>query len=128
MLWLQKRGLTLVERARLQQVFQEQGIRLTYTPDREADLLRVGQLVGAQQVVFTEHTGYNSVSIRGVHVETAEVLWSGSAYWTDDVMGTTQEKLVRLTCQALATAWGFRPTGNRWILSDPMCHVSDSDP
>ncbi len=125
MLWLQKRGLILVERARLQQVFQEQGIRLTYTPEHEADLLRVGQLVGAQQVVFTEHTGYNSVSIRGVHVQTGEVTWSGSAYWPDEGMGTAEELLVRLTCQALATAWGFRPTGNRWILSDPMCHVSD---
>ena len=127
MLWLQKRGLILVERARLQQVFQEQGIRLTYTPEHEADLLRVGQLVGAQQVVFTEHTGYNSVSIRGVHVQTGEVIWSGSAYLPDEVMGTAQEKLVRLTCQALATAWGFRPTGNRWIMSDSMCHVAEVD-
>ena len=34
--WLQKRGLTIVERARLQQLFNEQQIRLTHTPDDEA--------------------------------------------------------------------------------------------
>ena len=119
--WLQKRGLVIVERARLEEVFKEQGLVLTYTPDREGDLLRVGQLVGAEQLVFTDHAGYSSASIRAVDVQTGKVLWSGSAYWPDEVMGSPQEKLIRLTCQALATAWGFRPTGNRWISSDSMC-------
>lgn len=45
--WLLKRGLTIVERARLQQVFNEQQIRLTHTPDDDAQVLRVGKLLGA---------------------------------------------------------------------------------
>ena len=49
--WLQKRGLTIVERARLQQVFDEQQIRLTHTPDDEAQVLRAGKLLGAEMVI-----------------------------------------------------------------------------
>lgn len=125
--WLQKRGLKVVERARLQQIFDEQKLRLTQTPDSEADVLRVGKLLGAQQVVFVETPSPNSVSLRGIDVETSEVAWSGRAYWPDEVIGTADEKLSRLTCQALATAWGYRPRGNRWILSDRMCLIEDTE-
>ena len=48
----QQTGLTVVERARLQQIFQEQQIRLTHTADDDADILRVGKLVGADRVIF----------------------------------------------------------------------------
>ena len=52
--WLQKRGLTVVERARLKQILDEQTIRLTHTPDDEAQVLRVGKLLGADMVVFVD--------------------------------------------------------------------------
>ena len=52
--WLQKRGLRMVERARLLQIFDEQHIRLTHTPDDEVPILRVGKLIGAGMVVFAD--------------------------------------------------------------------------
>ncbi len=100
--WAQEGGHTVVERARLQEIFNEQKIRLTHTPDDDADILRVGRLVGAEIVIFAEvtmrsdvvsraylgpyggggrsETVYHlSVAVRGVNVETGEVRWSGSA-------------------------------------------------
>jgi hypothetical protein len=81
-------GYTVVERARLQQIFDEQKIRLMHTSDSEADVLRVGRLAGATQVIFVEvqrepSFGHEiksaSVGIRGVSVETGQVRWSGTA-------------------------------------------------
>ena len=81
-------GYTVVERARLQQIFNEQKIRLMYTSESEADVLRVGRLAGATQVIFVETQrepsfGHEiksaSVGIRGVSVETGQVRWSGTA-------------------------------------------------
>lgn len=147
--WLQKRGLTIVERARLQQIFNEQQIRLTHTPDDEAQVLRVGKLLGAETVIFVdtffqkelasrhyvgEYGGWGrtdtvysaSVSIRGVNVETSEVVWSGTARYPRPAQGI-EDALVKLTCQALATAWGFRPPGDDKIPSQDMCTVGGSD-
>lgn len=147
--WLQKRGLTIVERARLQQVFNEQQIRLTHTPDDEAQVLRVGKLLGAETVIFVDtsfqkelrssyyadaykaeggtHTEYSaSVSIRGVNVETSEVVWSGMARYPNPV-GGIEDALAKLTCQALATGWGFRPPGQHEITSQAMCSVGESN-
>jgi hypothetical protein len=82
-------GYTVVERARLQQIFDEQKIRLMYTSEKEADVLRVGQLAGATQVIFVEVRreptyGHEiksaSVGIRSVSVETGQVRWSGTAH------------------------------------------------
>ncbi len=145
--WLQKRGLTIVERARLQQVFNEQAIRLTHTPDDEAQVLRVGKLVGAETVVFIdtpfqkelrksftvntaeakgdEYTEYStSVSIRGVNVGTSEVMWSGTARYPRPV-GGLDDALTKLTCQALATAWGLRPPGQHEFNSQAMCQAGE---
>lgn len=81
-------GYTVVERARLQQVFNEQKIRLMHTSDSEADMLRVGRLAGATMVIFVEaqhepsfsqEIKSASVGIRSVNVETGQVRWSGTA-------------------------------------------------
>lgn len=145
--WLQKRGLTIVERARLQQVFNEQQIRLTHTPDDEAQVLRVGKLLGAETVIFVDTsfqkelrssftidekggaggtaTEYNaSVSVRGVNVETSEVAWSGTARYSTPVRGI-EDALAKLTCQALATAWGVRPPGQHEFDSPAMCQTGE---
>jgi Sel1 repeat len=142
--WLQKRGLRVVERARLMQLFEEQRIRLTYTPDDEAPILRVGRILGAGLVVFIDgsstegiHSSYEvgryggsgssysvysgAVSVRGVDVETSEVLWIGTARYPTQTGGGPQDTLMKLTCQALATAWGFRPAGDQEISSQSMC-------
>jgi len=82
-------GHTVVERNRLEQVFQEQKVRLRHSLDNEVDVLRVGRLVGATQVVFVDvHPQTDarwsaeaqpaSVAVRGVAVESGEILWSGT--------------------------------------------------
>ena len=54
--WLQKRGLRVVERARLLQLFDEQRIRLTHTADDEGPILRVGKLL-AQVWLYSPMVG-----------------------------------------------------------------------
>ena len=51
---LQQSGLRIVERSRLQQVFDEQKIRLTYSTDDDAQILKVGKILGAGSIVFVE--------------------------------------------------------------------------
>jgi hypothetical protein len=53
--WVQH-GNTVVERARFKEILDEQHIRLTYTPDDDADILRVGRLLGADRIVFADAT------------------------------------------------------------------------
>lgn len=144
--WLQKRGLRIVERAKILQLFDEQRIRLTHTADDEGPILRVGKLLGAEMVVFTDASvtrgvasnysanaygggGHSApvnsagVSIRGVDVESAEVLWTGTARYAEQSPGSPEDALAKLTCQALATAWGFRAAGDQAIASQSMCAV-----
>jgi len=146
--WLQKRGLRVVERARLMQIFDEQHIRLTHSHDDEAPILRVGKILGAGVVIFIDgsatsgvQSSYSvnrygggggsqsvysgAVSIRGVDVETSEVLWSGNARLPRQTGGSPEDALTKLTCQALATAWGFRPAGDQAISSQSMCAVGE---
>lgn len=98
----QKFDVVVVEREQLQQVFKEQQIRLTHTSDDDADILRVGKLIGADRVVFAEASNrearvssasvdkyggeYSSqvvyhlrVAVRAVEVETGKIRWSGTA-------------------------------------------------
>jgi len=65
------------------------------------------------------HSG--AVAIRGVDVETGEILWNATARFTRQVPGSPEDLLMKLTCQALATAWGFRPPGGQAIPSQSMC-------
>lgn len=146
--WLQKRGLRIVERAKLLQLFEEQRIRLTHTADDEGPILRVGKLLGAEMVVFTdasvtrgvtsnysvnayggggrsEPVNSAAVSIRGVEVETSEVVWNGTALYPQQSGGSPEDALAKLTCQALATAWGFRTAGDQAISSQSMCAVGE---
>ncbi len=81
-------GNTVVERVRLQQIFDEQRIRLTHTPDDDANILKVGKLAGADRVIFIEVSDreqsalfgtvhHVSAAVRCVAVESGEVRWSG---------------------------------------------------
>ncbi|TLY29438.1 MAG: hypothetical protein E6K63_05130 [Nitrospirae bacterium] len=131
--WLQRQGLRIVERSKLQKVLDEQTIRLTHTSDDEAQVLRVGKLLGAEVVVFIDSpvtgghqssggaygniaasgsaTVYStSIWVRGVDIESGEVLWSATARYPES-FSNLDDMLVRLTCHALATAWGFRQVG-----------------
>ncbi|MCH8039369.1 MAG: hypothetical protein IH977_03380 [Nitrospinae bacterium] len=121
--WLFKRGYRLVERARLQQVLNEQRTILTHTPEDEARILQVGRLIGAQTIVFVDtnltktvdmvvtrsigvlKTKFDiSVTIRGVDVETGEINWFGKAHLSKPATNP-ERRLVTLTQEALKAAW-----------------------
>jgi len=53
---LQQAGERVVERARLQEIFNEQKISLTHSAEDDMNLLRVGKLAGADRVIFVETT------------------------------------------------------------------------
>jgi hypothetical protein len=53
---LQQAGERVVERARLQEIFDEQKISLTHSSEDDMNLLRVGKLAGADRVIFVETT------------------------------------------------------------------------
>ena len=125
-----------MERTRLQQIFKEQEIRLTHTSDDDAQILRVGKLVGADRVVFGEHTissnvvsrssfnvygggsrsetVYNvSVSVRSVDVETGEIRWSGSALYPSPI-NNPESAISYLTQAAVARANCLIEMGYEW--------------
>lgn len=126
-------GYTVVERARLQQIFNEQKVRLLHTSDREADVLRVGRIAGATQVIFVDlqrepssgrEVKSASVGMRGVHVETGQVRWSGTArvasrgiYVMEDAQEGTLAELAlrRATCPVEA--------GFEWIEPSDAAYV-----
>ncbi len=153
--WLQKRGLKIVERTGLQKVFNEQAIRLTHTPDDEAIFLKVGHLLGASTIVlidtltssgqvsqssmyFGKYGGYggsysttvssSGVSVRAVDVENGSLVWTGRANYRVQSAGAPEDAITKLTCQALATAWGFRPAGDDFIPSQEMCELKELRP
>ncbi len=123
--WLQKRGATVIERSRLNQLLTEQQVQLRYTVDREANLLRLGKLAGVSVLVFADGNaipGHASVSVRAVDVETAVVLWSGSAQYIGP-LASVNYALEGLTCEALATAWGYRYPGLHKIPDSQHCRT-----
>lgn len=116
-LWLQKRGLTIIERAQLQHLLQEQKLQLHYSRDEEA--ISVGRILGAKHIIYVSAKDY-SVALRGVDLETAEIMWMGTAKYLRPIMMTPQTARA-LTCQALATAFGYRQPGEQDIRSEAMC-------
>ena len=130
---LQQSGFRIVERSRLQQVFDEQQIRLTHSTDDDAQILKVGKIIGASSIVFVEietsssqtsRGFYNkygggmrsetvtniSVAIRGVDVESSTVMWTGTAHYPQAISNPeagitylTQAALARGLCPA--SAW-----------------------
>lgn len=124
---IQKGGHKVVERSRVQELLNEQRFRLTNTPDSEADLLRVGRLIGADRIIFVETTqssstassayyhpqyggGMNSqtlynvsVSVRSVNVENGEIRWNGTA-WYPSPINNPDQGVAFLTMTALHRA------------------------
>src|SRR5438552_1401304 len=57
-------GQPVVERARLEQIFHEQKLRLIHSSDADADVLHVGRLAGASQVIFAEVSPQSAAYVR----------------------------------------------------------------
>jgi len=85
--------------------------------------------LGAEQAVFVNRSGDRrapSVSVRGVEVKTNQVAWIGSGRYADYLKDPEDDILAKLTCQALATAWGYRPAGKKWWVSSlGLCMVDE---
>jgi hypothetical protein len=68
-----------------------------------------------------------SVDVRGLSVQDEEQVLRGSAHYPHCI--DVNEKTLRsLTCQAFATAWGFRPAGQLEIPSSLMCTTGQTAP
>ncbi len=124
-------GYPVVERARLQQIFDEQRITLLHTPEDVPTILRVGQLLGARYVIFAEaeitppRQGYSTegylvtVVVRNVQIETGEVKWSGTAYFPErinspdsGVLNAARWAIERATCPVeTESVWHDPPIG-----------------
>ena len=125
--WLQKRGMSVLERSQLDQILAEQQVRLVRSSDDDAMLFHVGRIAGASQIVFIDTTS-STVSIRAVDLESGKIRWTGSAHYRDTRYKEPGDSSMKLTCQALATAWGFREPGDIYIPSQQMCDLRDTRP
>lgn len=68
-----------------------------------------------------------NVEVRGLSVESGDTALRGGAHYPHCV--DLSEKTIRsLTCQAFATAWGFRPSGQLDIPSNLMCTTGQTEP
>jgi hypothetical protein len=68
-----------------------------------------------------------NVNVRGVSVGSGDIALRGNAHYPHcvDLSGETFRSL---TCQALATAWGLRPSGQLEIPSSLMCTAGQTEP
>jgi hypothetical protein len=122
--WLLKRGFTLIDGVKLNQLASEALVRPS-----NADIPKLAKIAGAKQVIFIDadvsrltgtdienvlgqsRSNYTaSVFIRALDAETGEIQWNGKAHSTDKFTNLT-EGIHQLTCHALATAWGLREPG-----------------
>ena len=67
------------------------------------------------------------VRVSGLSVENGEVALRGNAHYPHCVE-LSVETIRNLTCQAFATAWGYRPSGQLDIPSSLMCTVGQTKP
>ncbi|MFO0701413.1 MAG: hypothetical protein U0236_19505 [Nitrospira sp.] len=82
----------------------------------EQEALKTGALIES-------HCGdrFNiSVTVRGLSLLGRETVFRGSAYYPHCVE-RNNKVIENLTCQALATAWGYRPSGQLEIPSSLAC-------
>jgi hypothetical protein len=127
--WLMKRGMTLVDDVKVNQMVNDLRMYQPATTISNAEIFKVGKTVGAKQIVFVDtdvstwHTGdfeaffgqtqnlYTaSVFIRALDADSGEIQWSGKAF-SMNKFTNLKEGIHQLTCHALATAWGLRPPG-----------------
>jgi len=66
-----------------------------------------------------------SVELQGYSVRSGEWALRGSAHYPQCV-DLTDKTIRSLTCQAFATAWGFRPSGQLEIPSNLMCTTGET--
>lgn len=128
--WLQRQGLTVIERSLLAGVLETENRDVTHTLKDEATIVQAAKTMGVQEVVFVDRGGDDQapmVSVRGVQIESGRVHWSGTARYDTFKTRPPKDTLADLTCQALATAWGLREPGTKWFTSSQtMCAIESA--
>jgi hypothetical protein len=105
--------MRMVERAQMDEVLQEQVIQLTHADD--ANVLKVGKLVGAQAIIVgevqqwerrqQERTNSVSLALRMIDVETGLLLFSGEGHLSDPT-NDDPESSARLIVHRILTLFG----------------------
>ncbi len=105
--------INMVERAELDEVFKEQVVQLQYADD--AEVLKVGKLVGAQAIVVGEVQQWDrtegeqvsrvSLALRMIDVESGLVLFNGEGHSSDATAGDP-EGLARLIANRILARFG----------------------
>jgi hypothetical protein len=105
--------INMVERAKLDEVLKEQVIQLTHADD--AEVLKVGKLVGAQAIIVGEvqqweRTGEErvnrvSLALRMIDVESGMVLFNGEGYGSD-ATADDPEGLARVIANRILARFG----------------------
>lgn len=111
--------------------FSDRTVALSVAEDLKADFVlfleREESKEGALIEPQCDTRFYVDVSVRGVAVESGDMALRGNAHYPHcvDLSGKTFRSL---TCQALATAWGIRPSGQLDIPSGLMCTAGQTEP
>jgi hypothetical protein len=105
--------INMVERAELDEVFKEQVVQLQYADD--AEVLKVGKLVGAQAIVVGEVQQWErtegeqlsrvSLALRMIDVESGLVLFNGEGH-SSDATADDPEGLARLIANHILARFG----------------------
>lgn len=105
--------INMVERAKLDEVLKEQVIQLTHADD--AEVLKVGKLVGAQAIVVGEVQQWErtegeqvsrvSLALRMIDVESGLVLFNGEGH-SSDATADDPEDLARLIANRILVRFG----------------------
>jgi hypothetical protein len=107
--------INMVERAELDEVFKEQVVQLQYADD--AEVLKVGKLVGAQAIVVGEVQQWErtegeqlsrvSLALRMIDVESGLVLFNGEGH-SSDATADDPEGLARLIANHILARFGLQ--------------------
>ena len=123
---------TVVERARIQQLFEEQGLQLR-SADEQATAIRIGRLAGAKAVVLgtvqqwetTTQNGqemsFVSLSFRLVDIETGAILFGGQGQFRQRITAVPQVAATAIAAgiiERMAVQTGLRGTGRIGVLVD----------
>ena len=124
----------IVERTRLQQLFEEQGLQLR-SADEEANAIRIGRLAGAKAVVVGTVQQWEtqkekgaeksvvSLSFRLVDVETGAVLFGGQGQFGEAISAVPQIVAAAITgriIERMAIQTGLRGSGRIGIQEDSV--------
>jgi Curli production assembly/transport component CsgG/PDZ domain len=116
--------LNMVEREKLDEVLKEQVLQLTHVDD--ADVLKVGKLVGAQAIVIGEVQQWErtegdrvslvSLAFRIVDVESGVVLFNGEGH-SSDATADNPEGLARVIAHRILARFGSQTglIGSGWV-------------